>query len=249
MAKWEQHIVEMDNLWLSMRIIRDDHELSTTANKIKQFQAVYEKVQAATGVPWQMVAVIHIREAGVQDVGRWKCCLHNGEAIIGTGRRTSLVPAGLGPFATWHEAAVNALSREGLIGRATWTPGAILAALEPYNGYGYRQHGLRSPYIWASTNHQQPGKYVRDGVFAPDVMDTQVGCAAQLRYLGVTVPEVTTRPLPSKTTTTAVIVAGGGAVAATKSMGMGWAEAVAIGLAVAIVVVAVFEVVKRWKNK
>jgi lysozyme family protein len=80
--------------------------------------------------------------------------------IVGTGRKTRLVPRGLGPFSTWHEAALDALKREGLTGRSNWTPGAMLAALEPFNGYGYRNKGLRSPYIWASTNHQQPGKYV-----------------------------------------------------------------------------------------
>jgi hypothetical protein len=61
----------------------------------------------------------------------------------------------------------------------------MLWALEPYNGYGYRNKGLRSPYLWASTNHQQRGKYIRDRVFDPTVMDEQVGCAAQLKYLGV----------------------------------------------------------------
>jgi hypothetical protein len=67
----------------------------------------------------------------------------------------------------------------------------MLWALEPFNGYGYRNKNLRSPYIWASTNHQQKGKYVADGVFSYDVMDTQVGCAAVLKYLGVGKPSVT----------------------------------------------------------
>src|SRR5262249_54559480 len=67
----------------------------------------------------------------------------------------------------------------------SWPVSRMLWALEPYNGYGYRNKGLRSPYLWASTNHQQRGKYVRDRVFDPRVMDEQVGCAAQLKYLGV----------------------------------------------------------------
>jgi hypothetical protein len=61
----------------------------------------------------------------------------------------------------------------------------MLSAAEPYNGYGYRNKGLRSPYLWASTNHQQRGKYVADGVFNASVMDTQMGVAAMLKFLGV----------------------------------------------------------------
>lgn len=185
MASWESHIPEMEKLWATMKITRDASELERVEKKIRLHQDVYQKVEKDTGVPWQMVAVIHLREAGEQDIGRWTGVLHNGENIVGKGRKTRLVPAGRGPFATWHEAALDALKLEGLTGRTGWTPGKMLAALEPFNGMGYRSKGLRSPYIWASTNHQQPGKYIRDGVFDGSVLDTQVGCAAQLKYLGV----------------------------------------------------------------
>lgn len=180
---WEKYIPEMDKLWGTMHIIRDAAQLEKTANLVMQHKAVYQAVEKETGVPWQMVAVIHIREAGEQDIGRWLCCLHNGQRW---NRRTTIVPAGLGPWSSWHEAAVHAMKHEKLhTYKGKWTPGAMLAALEPYNGYGYRGKGLRSPYIWASTNHQQRGKYVSDGVFNANVMDTQVGCAAQLKFLGV----------------------------------------------------------------
>jgi lysozyme family protein len=182
---WERYIPEMDRLWSSMKIIRDAAQLERVEKKIRLHQAVYQKVQDATGVPWQMVAVIHLREAGESDIGKWKGVLHNGEKIVGTGKKTRIVPIGRGPFNTWHDAAVHALKEKKFHLFKNWTPGAMLAALEPYNGYGYRGKGLRSPYIWASTNHQQRGKYVRDHVFDPSVMDTQVGCAAQLRFLGV----------------------------------------------------------------
>lgn len=182
---WETHIPEMDSLWSTMHIIRDAAELERVEKKIKKYQDVYQKVEGDTGVPWQMVAVIHLREAGEQDIGRWTGVLHNGENIVGTGRKTRLVPKNRGPFSTWHEAAVDALKMEGLTGLTGWTPGKMLAALEPFNGMGYRNKGLRSPYIWASTNHQQLGKYVSDNHFDASVMDTQVGTAAQLKYLGV----------------------------------------------------------------
>lgn len=181
---------EYQKLWDTMHIIRDAAELQRTSDKIKQYKEVYQKVEKATGVPWQFVAVVHVREAGLSDVGVWKGVLHNGEKIVGTNRKTSLVPAGRGPFSTWHDAAVDALKQKGFDKIKAWPVSRMLWALEPYNGYGYRSKGLRSPYLWASTNHQQPGKYVADHVFNPKVMDTQIGAAALLKYLGVGLPSI-----------------------------------------------------------
>jgi lysozyme family protein len=213
---YEKYGKEYQRLWDTMRIIRDSNQLHKTAERIKKYQDIYEKVEQETGVPWQMVAVIHLREAGLSDIVKWKGVLHNGEKIVGTGRKTRIVPIGRGPFSTWHQAAVHALREKGFHKIKDWPVSRMLWALEPYNGYGYRNKGLRSPYLWASTNHQQPGKYVRDHVFDPRVMDTQVGCAAQLKYLGVdekpgdikVIPMMAKKPLESKT-----ILTGAGGVA------------------------------------
>jgi lysozyme family protein len=178
---------EYEDLWSTMEVVRDFSTLQRLSDKIKQNKDKYMEVQRLSGVPWQMVAVIHVREAGELDIGRWKGVLHNGEKIIGTGRKTRLVPAGRGPFDDWVLAAVDALRLKGFDKITSWPISRILWALEPYNGYGYRNKGLRSPYLWASTNHQQKGKYVSDGVFDPNVVDTQIGCAALLKYLGVDV--------------------------------------------------------------
>src|SRR5690242_20040956 len=96
---------EYQRLWDTTKIIRDASELKRVATKVQAHKPVYEEVEKATGVPWQMVAVIHLREAGEQDIGRWQGVLHNGERIVGTSRKTTLVPAGCGPFSTWHDAA------------------------------------------------------------------------------------------------------------------------------------------------
>lgn len=191
---------EYKQLWDTMRVIRDDKELSRLATKLIANKAEYQKVTVQTGVPWQMIAVIHVREAGEQDVGRWQCVLHNGEKIIGTGKVTRLVPAGRGPFNTWVEAAIDALQIQGFHKYTDWSVARVLWALEPFNGYGYRNKGLRSPYLWASTNHQQLGKYVRDGVFDPHVMDSQIGCAALLKYLDFGKSETAPRMPPSAPT-------------------------------------------------
>ncbi len=187
MAKYtyEQLKYEYQNLWDSMKIIRDSAALHDMATKVEAFKSVYQAVERSTGVPWQLVAVIHIREAGLSDVGKFKGVLHNGEKIVDTGRKTRLVPAGRGPFSTWHAAAVDALKLKGFDKIKSWPVSRMLWALEPFNGYGYRNKGLRSPYLWASTNHQQRGKYVLDHVFDPNAIDSQMGAAAMLKYLGV----------------------------------------------------------------
>lgn len=182
---FEKYGPEYQQLWDTMKIIRDAKQLDRVSNLIKKHQSVYEGVQKETGVPWQLIAVIHLREAGESDIGKWKGVLHNGQKIVGTGRKTTIVPMGRGPFKTWHEAAVDAIKFQGFTKIKEWTVARMLWALEPYNGYGYRMKGLRSPYLWASTNHQQRGKYVSDGVFNANVMDTQMGCAALLKFLGV----------------------------------------------------------------
>jgi lysozyme family protein len=182
---FEKYGPEYKKLWDTMHIIRDASELQRLSDKLFKHKEVYQRVEKLTGLPWQMIAVMHVREAGEQDIGRFKGVLHNGELIVGTGKKTRLVPARRGPFNTWEEAAVDAIKIQGFDKIKPWPVERILWALEPFNGYGYRNKGLRSPYIWASTNHQQPGKYVADGVFDSNVMDSQVGCAALLKYLGV----------------------------------------------------------------
>jgi lysozyme family protein len=231
---YEKYGPEYKRLWDTMKIIRDASELERVSNKIKLNKAVYEKVQKATGVPWQMVAVIHLREAGERDIGRWQCVLHNGEPIVGTDKKTRLVPAGRGPFATWHEAAVHALTEKGFDKIKEWPVERMLWAMEPYNGYGYRNRGLRSPYIWASTNHQQQGKYIRDGVFDPEVMDTQVGAAAQLKFLGVGADKA------HGAGTAGAVITAGAAAAAT------WPEYIVPILVGASLVALISFLVVRW---
>ena len=53
-----------------------------------------------------------------------------------------------------------------------------------YNGVGYEvYHAEPSPYDWGATNIEQRGKYSGDGVFAANMWDTQIGCAAMLKAM------------------------------------------------------------------
>ncbi len=92
------------------------------------------------------------------------------------------VPAGRGPFGSWEEAAVDALVHCAPYAARNkdWSIGATLTKLEEYNGLGYAARRQPSPYVWSGTDQYISGKYVRDGVFDPNAVDHQLGCAGLL---------------------------------------------------------------------
>lgn len=139
----------------------------------------YKEVEQKTGVPWDLIAGIHYRESSLDFNG----VLHNGEFILGTGKLTRLVPKGRGPFTTWEESAIDALMMKKGIFPTVWTPQEKIIFAEKYNGLGYSKRGLRSPYVWAGTNLQQPGLYVADGKFDAQVIDRRLGVAAIIKGL------------------------------------------------------------------
>ncbi|WP_245286840.1 hypothetical protein [Bradyrhizobium sp. Tv2a-2] len=140
-------------------------------------------MSAKTGVPWAMIAVIHERECS-QD---WTRSLAQGDPW----KRTSVhVPAGRGPFISWEAAAIDALVNcAPYAARNTdWSIGPSLTKLEEYNGLGYAARGLPSPYLWSGTDQYKSGKYVRDGVYDPSAVDSQLGCAGLLKAMAALDP-------------------------------------------------------------
>ena len=132
-------------------------------------------MEKRTGVPWAFIAVAHERECS-QD---WTGSLAQGDPW----NRVSVhVPKGGGPFKSWEDAAVDSLVNCGPYAARNkhWSIGGALTMLEQYNGLGYANRGRPSPYVWAGTDQYKSGKYVRNGVYDPDVIDAQLGCAGLL---------------------------------------------------------------------
>lgn len=87
------------------------------------------------------------------------------------------VPKGRGPYSSWIECALDTYRREHLEQHsAPWSMAYACYWWEKINGFGYRARNLRSPYVVGGSNLQQPGKYIADGEFDRDHMDTQLGC-------------------------------------------------------------------------
>ncbi len=243
--------------WADMKIegpvsVIDKPAWTLVANKAR-YQAVADKV----GVPWFFIAVCHWREAS----GSFAGVLHNGEKIIGRGVKTKLVPKGRGPFDSWEEAAIDALSipphdmskvRIDSIERFAYE-------CEKWNGFGYYFNGVPSAYLWSHSNIYQGGKYVADGVWDPHALDAQIGVMPLLKRMmvldasigfGPPPPDVmpTTHSdenSPAKTPATPLQKGAGGAVgvgigvAAAKQAGVPWSW-ILIGLAVVGVGLAVW---------
>ena len=153
------------------------------ARRVLSHKPMYVELERLRGIPWAMTGLIHSMECNNNPRG----VLHNGELIVGTGRKTTLVPRGRGPFATWLEAALDAVDSEALWRVPAWTVGYILKQCEAFNGLGYLRyhHNENSPYLWACTTiNDGTGKYVSDGVWSETAnANTQVGAAAILRQL------------------------------------------------------------------
>lgn len=176
--------LEYADLWQRMRI-RPERltEVNAIANRLIALKPRYQQVASKVLVPWHIIAVLHQREASADFAG----VLHNGERIIGTGKLTSLVPKDRGPFSSWEESAVDALTMppHSLHLVRNWTVERACFETERYNGFGYRNHHpqVRSPYLWSFSTNYECGKYVADGHFDPDANDKQCGTMPILKML------------------------------------------------------------------
>ncbi len=186
---WDTHKEQLAKQWAAMKILRQRSEMERSAHRIITFKNIYQEVERKTGVPWYMVGVIDLREGGESKLT--KTHLHCGDPLS---NYTVHVPSGRpqighGPPFGFVESACDALVTLKHFDRVTdWSIERILHELEPYNGLGYYNKGIPSPYIWSCTNQYDPphgpgGKYVADGVFDPHVVDKQVGIAPLIKVM------------------------------------------------------------------
>lgn len=176
-------------------------EFMRTAVRLHKDKAKFEELSAKTGVPWAVCAVIKEREAGADP---------NFLGNIAQGdpwnKKSRHVPAGRGPFTSWLFAGIDALVKCAPYASLwkDWSPGGTITILIKYNGTGYDAKGLPSPYGFAGTDQYVRGKYVADGKFDSNYVDTQLGCLGMLLALqkidpsaGFGPPVADARPTPA----------------------------------------------------
>lgn len=223
------------------------------AKRLVAAKARYLTVERISGVPWPFIAVTHQRESSQ----RWDRSLAQGDPW---NRVSTHVPKGRGPFSSWEDAAIDALAGCAPFAARNkdWSVGGMLTMLERYNGVGYANKGLPSPYVWSGTDQYQRGKYIRDGVFDANTVDVQLGCAGLLLAMRALDPTiqldgkvvVLPKPAPVDAETGAaggIVVAGGAAAQQAYVSGVRpWLVAVIVVAAI-LVAVAGFMVVRAAK--
>jgi len=162
-----------ETLWKNCEIRSQfKSNVNAVVSRIKQNQERYATVAHVIKMPWELIAALHTLEAG----GNFKGVMHNGELIIGTGRKTTLVPKGRGPFNTWEESCEDAIGVESRRPAGyRFDVANTLFYAEMFNGFGYRGKGINSPYLWSYTNNYSKGKYVSDGVWSSTAVSQQCG--------------------------------------------------------------------------
>ena len=163
-------------LFRSVEILPDwGLRVRSVLERIRGQQDRYERALKPFGdLPWEMLALVHALEADC-DPDRQ---VLNGERWDETTTRT---PEGYGPWPSWEAAAADAIVRNKWHRRSAWSPAWILKRLEQFNGLGYAQRGVHSPYLWSGTQHGvRTGKFVADGVYDANAVSEQVGAGALL---------------------------------------------------------------------
>ena len=83
-------------------------EVNHTVDILMKGRAIYQDIEKETGVPWWFIGGCHYREGDFS----FQTYLGNGQSIY---RRTTIVPIGRGPFATFKAGAIDALKISGLL--------------------------------------------------------------------------------------------------------------------------------------
>ncbi len=150
--------------------------LEVAARKLIKNSERYQSVEKKTGVPWYLIAALHERESDAD----FSTYLGNGEPL---NRVTRLVPRGRGPFKDWEAGAIDAIKYDGLDKIASWPIERIAYEAEGYNGWGYRNRGVPSAYLWSGSDIYRGGKYIADGVWSSSARDKQAGVMSLLRTM------------------------------------------------------------------
>lgn len=188
--------------WAAMHVKADRlAEFDKTAAKLcaEPAKIRYQKISAATGVPWAVVAVIHEREAA----GRFNAQLGQGDPLD----QVSIhVPTGRGPFLNhpddppgedaFYRSALDALTNCGPFAAKwqDWSIGGLLTLLEEYNGLGYANRGVPSAYVWSGSDQYEHGKFIADHVYSESAVDVQEGCAPLLARMAAVDSSVFLQP-------------------------------------------------------
>lgn len=149
--------------------------------KVSKMLSNRDRYQAISGrfknpIRWYHVALIHEMECSQN----FNCYLGNGQPF---NKKTTIVPKGRGAFPSFETGAVDAIVYQKLDRITDWSIENTLYILEGFNGYGYTNRGINSPYLWSGSNHYKSGKYIADSVYSKTAVSSQIGIALLYKRL------------------------------------------------------------------
>jgi lysozyme family protein len=170
---------EITALLASMKVTKPG--LDTLVDHLISIKARYVEVEQATGVPAAWLLAVDYREGDNNP----RTHFANGDPLD---RMTSHVPKGLGPFTgpnAWRDGCIAGLRRDH-IDRVPgpWTAPLACYEAEAWNGFGPREHGVHTGYVWAGTNIYAGGGYPSDRVWSSSWHDDRFGVAPIMLELG-----------------------------------------------------------------
>lgn len=143
----------------------------------------YEKIAKDANVPAALIAALHYRES----TGDFDTYLHQGDPL---GKKAVHVPKDIPVFHEFDEAALHALEMKQSIEdqtgltKDTRDPAVVATYAEAYNGLGYHNRDVPSPYVYSGTEEYRSGKYVSDGNYSSRTKDEQPGVIAMMGSVG-----------------------------------------------------------------
>jgi lysozyme family protein len=184
MMTFEQLRPEYTELWHTMAVAHDKIPIiDRIATKRIAGKARYMSVALKTGVPWAAIALIHQMECG----GDWLANIAQGDPW---NEVSTHEPKGRGPFNSWEDAAIDALAIDGTSSIRSWSIERLCYELEKYNGFGSRNKGIHTPYLWSYSNHYTRGKYIADHLWDPNAVSQQVGAMPLLSRMMALDPSI-----------------------------------------------------------
>jgi lysozyme family protein len=145
-------------------------------------KARYQAVADAVHLPPELIAALHWRES----TGDFGTYMHQGDPL---GRRPRHHPTNIPTFYKWEDSAIHAFGhkawlRDDLRLTENSTDLATLATYaEYYNGLGYYQRRIPSPYVFSGTDQYNRGKYVSDGKYSRRTRDGQLGVVTMIQAI------------------------------------------------------------------
>lgn len=153
------------------------------ADVIERHRERYRALVSGTAIPWEFPGILHCLEADC-DFARQ---LYNGASWA---RSTVVWPKQtIGPWPSWEDAAWHALSGKtpgfpNFAGMQDWADWRMLCRAEQWNGTGYANRNVHSPYLLGGTNYcVNSGKFTADGQYDPKAETKDPGFAVLLKEL------------------------------------------------------------------